>query len=123
MNTRVSTFLIDILAIFFFAVLARLAHNTPEDSFTFINILDTWWPFAFGVLLGTALIKNEPNPRAVSSGAIVWLGTVVVGLAVWATRNSAVPHWSFILVASVMSALLLLGWRAASNAVARKSLD
>lgn len=123
MNSRVSTFLIDCLAIFLFAVLARLAHNSAEMPFTFINVLDTYWPFLAGVILGTALIKNEENPRAVGAGAIVWIATVIVGLAVWATRHSEFPHWSFILVASTMSALLLLGWRAAANAVSPKSAD
>lgn len=123
MNTRVSTYLIDTLAIFIFAILARLAHNSAADPFTFLNILDTFWPFALGTLLGTALIKNEPDPRRISSGAIVCFTTVAVGLAVWAVRNSGMPHWSFILVATVMSGLLLLGWRGAANAVKRKSIE
>ena len=38
--------------------------------------------------------------------------TVVTGLVVWGIRNQAIPHWSFILVATSVSALLMLGWRA-----------
>ena len=49
-----------------------------------------------------------------------WVVTVVIGLSVWGLRNAAVPHWSFILVASIMSALLMLGWRAVAGAVAKR---
>lgn len=121
MNSRVSTFVIDTVAIIIFAVLARLAHNKPDDPFTFLNIVDTFWPFFIGVILGTLLIAKQVNPRSMKSGAIVWIATVVVGLAIWGIRHAAFPHWSFILVASIMSALLLFGWRGAAGATARKS--
>nr|WP_120491620.1 DUF3054 domain-containing protein [Corynebacterium lactis] len=122
MNTRVSTFIIDTIAIIIFAVLARLAHNTPADPFTFGNIADTFWPFFIGVIIGTVLIAKQANPRAVKAGVVVWVATVVAGLGIWAILHGAVPHWSFILVASVMSAILLLGWRGAAGAAARKTV-
>lgn len=114
---------IDVVAIFVFAVLARLAHNTESDPFTFMNILDTWWPFLIGVVLAhvlAAVVKKHPEPVA-PGGVLVWVVTVVVGLGIWAIRNAAMPHWSFILVATIMSGLLLLGWRAIAAFVGRRS--
>lgn len=114
---------IDVVAIFVFAVLARLAHNTESDPFTFMNILDTWWPFLIGVVLAhvlAAVVKKHPEPVA-PGGVLVWVVTVVVGLGIWAIRNAAMPHWSFILVATIMSGLLLLGWRAIAASVGRRS--
>ena len=55
---------------------------------------------------------------AIRYGVIVWLVTVLTGLAIWAARHAAVPHISFIIVATTMSGLLLLGWRAAGRLVA-----
>ncbi|ALA68244.1 DUF3054 domain-containing protein [Corynebacterium lactis] len=123
MNSRVSTFVIDTVAIIIFAVLARLAHNKPDDPFTFLNIVDTFWPFFIGVILGTLLIAKQVNPRSMKSGSIVWIATVVVGLGIWGIRHAAFPHWSFILVASITSALLLFGWRGAAGAATRKSAE
>ena len=86
------TIVMDFFAIFAFAVLARAAHNTEADPFTLTNILDTLWPFLIGGAIGHAICS-------------------ATGLIIWAVRNGAVPHWSFIIVATVMSALLLLGVR------------
>ncbi len=107
------TIVMDFFAIFAFAVLARAAHNTEADPFTLTNILDTLWPFLIGGAIGHAICaaaKKHPLPLA-PGGIIVWLATAATGLIIWAVRNGAVPHWSFIIVATVMSALLLLGVR------------
>ena len=118
MSQRLPVFLIDTLAIIVFAVLARLAHNTAEDPFTFINVADTFWPFFLGLILGWILIWVKADAaRKIGPGVVVWIATVVVGLGIWWLRNNEVPHWSFILVASVMSALLLLGWRAIATKI------
>lgn len=113
MTFSAHTFGIDVIAIFVFAVLARLAHNTESDPFTFANILDTWWPFLIGVVVAhpLAAATKKPTASVAPGGVIVWVVTAVIGLGIWAIRNAAMPHWSFILVATIMSGLLLLGWR------------
>lgn len=107
----------DAIAVLVFAILARLAHNTEADPFTVGNVLNTWWPFLIGaVLTGVGLLAAGRDVRVVvPSGIIVWVATVVVGLGVWSVRNGAIPHWSFVLVATIMSAVVLLGWRAVAS--------
>lgn len=103
------TLALDLIAIALFGLLARAAHQTPDMPFNFLGWLDTTWPFALGVLLGhglTILLKNRITP-----GVVIWITTVIIGLGIWAIRHNAFPHWSFILVASTMSAILLFGWR------------
>ncbi|WJZ01218.1 hypothetical protein CHAN_13175 [Corynebacterium hansenii] len=113
------TIAMDFFAIFAFAVLARLAHNTEADPFTLTNVLDTLWPFLVGGAIGhgiCAAAKKHPLPIA-PGGVIVWLATAATGLAIWGLRHGAVPHWSFIIVATVMSGLLLLGLRLVAKIV------
>lgn len=113
------TIAMDFFAIFAFAVLARAAHNTEADPFTLTNILDTLWPFLIGGAIGHAICagaKKDPLPVA-PGGVIVWLATAATGLIIWTVRNSAMPHWSFIIVATVMSGLLLLGTRLVAKMV------
>ena len=103
------TIVMDFFAIFAFAVLARMAHNTEADPFTLTNVLNTLWPFLVGGAIGHAICaaaKKHPLPIA-PGGVIVWL----------ATRNGEMPHWSFIIVATVMSGLLLLGTRLVAKMV------
>lgn len=86
---------------------------------TFGGWLDTMWPFLVGVGLAWTLLWCGVRPQAESgyggrglgAGLIVWICVVLVGLTVWGVRHGEVPHWSFMLVATVTSGILLLGWR------------
>lgn len=94
----------DYVAIAAFALLARAAHQSDETPFNFSGWLSTLWPFALGVTLGWLITREN-------KGGLIWIITVVTGLVIWGIRNGRVPHWSFIVVATTMSALLMLGWR------------
>lgn len=126
MNSRTTTLILDIVAVFVFAVLARMAHNTPDAPFTFPNVVNTFWPFAIGTLIAWAVIWSRAAAgtafgRQISLGVIVWILTAVAGLAIWGIRHGAIPHWSFMMVATIMSALLILGWRGIANlAISKK---
>ncbi len=114
------TLMMDIIAVLVFAVLARAAHG----GLGLAQIADTFWPFALGALVGTGIaavaLRGAGIAGSMRYGVIVWLVTVLTGLAIWAARHAAVPHISFIIVATTMSGLLLLGWRAAGLLVARR---
>lgn len=113
------TLMKDIIAVLVFAVLARTAHG----GLGLAQIADTFWPFAIGALVGTGIatvVLRGAGGGAIRYGVVVWLVTVLTGLAIWAARHATVPHISFIIVATTMSGLLLLGWRAAGRLVARR---
>ncbi|GAB2498298.1 hypothetical protein CATRI_12400 [Corynebacterium atrinae] len=109
--------LADVIAILTFAILARLAHNTPEAPFTTLNVLGTFWPFLLGGITGHAICyaTKKPTLPIAPGGLIIWLSTAITGLGIWALRHGELPHWSFIIVASIMSGLLLIGWRGLTN--------
>ena len=106
----------DIVAIAIFALLARIAHRTDEMPLNIAGWASTVWPFLLGVALAwvisLALLKK-------GNAWVIWIVTVVTGLVIWTIRNQRIPHWSFILVASVMSALLMLGWRGIAHLIKR----
>ena len=125
------TLMKDIIAVLVFAVLARAAHG----GLGLAQIADTFWPFAIGALVGTGIatvalrgandgaivgVSAARITRSVRYGVIVWLVTVLTGLAIWAARHAAVPHISFIIVATTMSGPLIVGWRAAGPLIARR---
>ncbi|MBV7302491.1 DUF3054 domain-containing protein [Corynebacterium sp. TAE3-ERU2] len=106
-------FLGDVLAIVLFALLARIAHQSDTMPLSAAGVADTAWPFLIGTLLAWGVIylaALEPW-RIAPAGISVWLCSVIAGLGIWGLRHGALPHWSFIIVASVMSLVLLLGWR------------
>lgn len=100
----------DYVAIAAFALLARAAHQSDEMPFNFSGWLSTLWPFALGATLGWLITREN-------KGGLIWIITVVTGLVIWGIRNGDIPHWSFIVVATTMCALLMLGWRGVAKLV------
>ena len=100
----------DYVAIAVFALAARAAHQSETMPFNFTGWLSTLWPFALGVTLGWLIVRDN-------KGGAIWGITVITGLVIWGIRNQAIPHWSFIIVATIMSALLMLGWRFVASKV------
>ncbi|MEJ5920306.1 MULTISPECIES: DUF3054 domain-containing protein [unclassified Corynebacterium] len=122
MKLRTTTVIADAIAVLIFAILARLAHNSPLDPFTIPNILDTYWPFLIGALVGLGLCvatKSEAEDLG-TGGILVWIATVAVGLGIWWLRNGQMPHWSFVMVATIASGILLMGWRFIARIVGKK---
>lgn len=117
-HTPARPIIFDAIALAVFALLARIAHQSADMPLSFVGWLSTLWPFLIGMGLGWLLLSRTTaltvsGARNGRGAAIVWLCTVIVGLVIWALRNGAVPHWSFVLVASATSALFMFGWRAA----------
>lgn len=119
----IRAFLADFLAIALFAFLARVAHNTPELPLSFSGWLTTMLPFSAGVMIAwlvyIARMKSKRDrslstqlpPSSLCMGLGVWCNAVIVGLGIWCITHAKIPHWSFMIVATVMSGLLILSWR------------
>ncbi|AJK69886.1 DUF3054 domain-containing protein [Corynebacterium marinum] len=120
--TRISALSADVIAIAVFALFARIAHQTDDMPLNVAGWLSTLWPFLVGVALAWAAIAlaGWNGARVAPAGVTTWVITAAVGLGIWSLRNGELPHWSFILVAAVMSGLLMLGWRAVAAAVGRR---
>lgn len=118
--TKPTAIALDLVAIAAFALFARMAHQSDDMPFNFAGWASTVWPFALGVVLGWVVVLVGSHKDG-DRGVLVWLVTVVTGLVIWGIRNQALPHWSFVIVASVMSALLMLGWRGLAKLFGKKS--
>jgi hypothetical protein len=108
----------DIVCVLVFCTIGRRSH---AEGLTVAGIAETAWPFLSGTLLGWALSRGWRRPVAVvPTGVVVWLCTVVVGMLLRKASSQGVAP-SFVAVASIVTALLLLGWRvAAALIIARR---
>ena len=122
-KSAVTAVICDLVAIAAFALFARIAHQSAEAPLNFLSWLNTAWPFWLGALAAWLLLwfgfLGGRSGHELSSALPVWLGTVLVGLGVWTLRNGELPHWSFVIVACTVSALLLWGWRAVGRLIAK----
>ncbi|WP_445168069.1 DUF3054 domain-containing protein [Mycolicibacterium sp. Dal123E01] len=107
----------DIVCVVVFCALGRRSH---EEGLTLAGIAETAWPFLSGTVLGWLVSRGWRAPTAVvPTGVIVWVATVVVGMLLRKASSQGVAT-SFVIVASVATALLLLGWRGVAALVRRR---
>jgi Protein of unknown function (DUF3054) len=106
----------DIVCVVVFCTIGRRSH---AEGLTVVGIAQTAWPFLAGTAVGWLLIRGWRRPLVViPTGVVVWVCTVVVGMLL-RTATSAGVSATFVLVASIATAVLLLGWRAAAALLRR----
>jgi peptidoglycan/LPS O-acetylase OafA/YrhL len=123
METRNSTrpavlaLVADIACVVVFCTIGRRSH---AEGVTLGGIVETAWPFLSGTLAGWLISRAWRAPRAVvPTGVVVWVSTVVVGMLLRKASSQGVAA-SFVVVASLVTAVLLLGWRVVAGLVAKR---
>jgi hypothetical protein len=113
----------DVVCIAVFCAIGRRSH---AEGITVGGVATTAWPFLVGAAVGWVLARAWRRPLALApTGVVVWLCTVVVGMllrraGLAGPESGTAP--SFIVVASLVTAALLLGWRAGAAAVGRTGI-
>lgn len=106
---------IDAAAIIVFAAVGRASH----DESVLAGLARTSWPFLAGAAIGWIAARAWRNPTALApTGVIIWGCTLVGGMLLRVVSDQGTAL-SFIIVAGVILAVLLLGWRAAATALTR----
>lgn len=111
--------IVDAVFVLIFAVIGRASHGEDPAGF-----LLTAWPFLVALLVGhvvAVLLPGRPRrPWSVLWGTVVWIVTVAGGmlLRVLGGDTAEVP---FIIVATLVLGVFLVGWRAITALVRRRS--
>jgi hypothetical protein len=106
-----SALLADIICVIVFCTIGRRSH---AEGLTVAGIAQTAWPFLAGTAVGWLLIGGWRRPfTVIPTGVTVWVCTVVGGMLLRKATSAGVST-SFVVVASVSTAVLLLGWRSAA---------
>src|SRR6478752_2000270 len=99
--------LADIVGVLVFCAVGRRSH---AEGLTAAGVAETAWPFLVGTAAGWLLIRGWRRPTAISpTGRVVWVSTVVIGMLLRKATSAGVAV-SFVVVAAVVTAVLLLGW-------------
>lgn len=107
----------DVACIIAFIALGRRNH---AEGVTVAGVAETAWPFVTGALVGWLASRGWRRPTAlVPTGVVVWVCTVAVGMALRKATGAGIAL-SFVAVATVVTAALMLGWRAIATARARR---
>jgi Protein of unknown function (DUF3054) len=110
-------FTLDALLTLIFVLVGR---DTHAEAFTVSGILETWWPFLIGLLIGWLVTRAWRKPHGILwQGVGVWASTLIVGmlLRVLSGQGTAL---AFVIVASIALAVLLIGWRLIATLFTRR---
>ena len=114
---------VDLGCVVVFAAIGRASHGEAVGP---VGLATTTWPFAAGWLVGSAVVQLSPalrtRPLGLPAGLAVWVPTVAVGMLLRAASGAGVET-SFVVVATVVLGLFLLGWRGVLALVRRARRD
>ncbi|UXA18329.1 DUF3054 domain-containing protein [Mycobacterium sp. SMC-4] len=117
-RSAAAAFAADVVCVVVFCTIGRRSH---AEGLSIGGIAETAWPFLCGTAVGWLLARGWRRPTSLApTGIVVWVATVAVGMLL-RKATSAGTAVSFIVVASLSTALLLLGWRAVAQLLARRS--
>ncbi|MBT2484935.1 MULTISPECIES: DUF3054 domain-containing protein [unclassified Microbacterium] len=110
--------IVDAVLVLIFAAIGRASHQEDPAGF-----LLTAWPFLVALVLGhlvAALLPGRPRrPWSVSWGAVVWVVTVAGGMLVRVVSGDT-AEVPFIIVATLVLGVFLVGWRAVAALLRRR---
>ena len=108
---------VDVVGVLVFCAVGRRSHDEGLDV---AGIAMTAWPFLTGTVVGWLVSRGWRRPTAVApTGVVVWLCTVVIGMLLRKATSAGVAA-SFVVVATTVTALVLLGWRVAAGLTLRR---
>jgi hypothetical protein len=106
---------LDLVCVLVFAAVGRASH---QESSPVLGVLTTAWPFLAGAGLGWTLVRWRSHrwPTGVGPGVTVVVVTVLVGMVLRVLTGPGTAP-TFVAVATLVLAALLLGWRAVAARV------
>lgn len=108
---------VDIVAVVVFVAAGRRSHD--EGGNVVAGTLAVAAPFLIALGLGWLAARAWRQPFALSTGAVVWVVTIVVGMLLRRTVFDRGTAMSFVVVATVVTGVLLVGWRAVAGRISR----
>ena len=99
---------LDVASILIFVALGKREHD-GESTHTYAEVVA---PFLIGLVAGWLAARAWRAPFALRTGVVVWVVTVVVGMLLRRFAWDDGTAIAFVVVATLFTALCLLGWRA-----------
>lgn len=117
-RTSARALLADVICVVVFCTIGRRSH---AEGITVAGVAETAWPFLVGTGVGWLVSRGWQRPTSLApTGIAVWVCTVVIGMLLRKVTSAGVAA-SFIVVASLVTGVLLLGWRAALAGTRRRA--
>lgn len=108
-STVVIAALLDLVLVLVFVTIGRQSHH---ESITLAGTAETAWPFIVGLIFAWLVTRFWLHPLGVLlPGVLIWVITLVLAMLLRLVSGQSI-QLPFVIVATVVLALFLLGWRA-----------
>jgi Protein of unknown function (DUF3054) len=120
---------LDIAVIVLFAVIGRRSHDDGQTTAALTSqpvespigdVLGIAAPFLVGLAAGWIVARAWRRPFDLAAGRTIWIVTIALGMVLRRTHFDRGTAFSFVIVASVFTGVLLLGWRLVANGFTRR---
>jgi hypothetical protein len=98
----------DLVAIVAFVAIGRRSHDEGEALSGFARVAA---PFLIGLATGWLVARAWTAPTRTKTGLVIWPVTIVVGMLLRRFVFDDGTALSFIIVATIFTGVLLVGWR------------
>ena len=109
---------VDVVLVVVFAAIGRASHGEEVIGPDGLGLAQTTWPFLVALLVGWLTMRLWRFP-ILNAGVAVWLYTVIGGMLLRAISGQGVQT-AFVIVASIVLAVFLVGWRAVVALIIRR---
>lgn len=99
----------DIVAIMAFVAIGRRSHDEGD---ALRGVLRVAAPFLIGLAIGWLVARAWEAPTSTTTGLVIWPVTVAAGMVLRRFVFDDGTALAFIVVASIFTGVLLVGWRA-----------
>lgn len=99
----------DIAAIALFVIIGRRSHDEGDALGGALRVAA---PFLIGLAIGWLVARAWKAPTSTTTGMVIWPVTVGAGMLLRRFAFDDSTALAFIVVASIFTGLLLIGWRA-----------
>jgi hypothetical protein len=100
---------LDVAAVVIFVAVGRRSHD--EDGNVIASIAEVAAPFVIALMVAWLASRAWRRPAHLGTGVAVWAITIVVGMTLRRAVFDRGTAASFIIVATITLAVLMLGWR------------
>jgi uncharacterized membrane protein YbjE (DUF340 family) len=114
-RTVVLAAVLDVVAVLVFVAIGRRSHD--ETGSVVAGVAKVAAPFLIALTVGWIVSRAWRAPTTLSTVAVIWLVTVVLGMVLRHTVFDKGTATSFIIVTAVVTFVFLFGWRVIANKV------
>jgi chromate transport protein ChrA len=108
-KTAIRAAALDIASILVFVAVGRRSHDEPGNVIT--GIAKVAAPFLIALAIAWVVVQAWKRPQELKTGVVVWALTVIDGMLLRHFVFDRGTAASFIVVAAIVTAVFLLGWR------------